>query len=296
MMQLEAPQHAPAAPSQATAPIAPNGLIAPIAPIAPVRPPHHADAATLVRPAPTVAWFAISASARPPITRAVAVGDCVRSALIAHSDGHPTFVGRMDQEPRSGHRHAFFLPSDDDGDGLLDRILVCARDGFDERALRALERLQRAPVWGHGGPDLRLTKLATCGAEELGGLAEEVACGRAAQLGLARVWESRTPFVPPRFPRRRGGRAVDTVEEQARRLIMGLGLPAPAEITLLAGDQAPARVPWGRFLLRRHTGAGARGPSCGHGLRVVFGEPVRGPVALGYGAHQGLGQLVAVEC
>ena len=88
---------------------------------------------------------------------------------------------------------------------------------------------------------------------------------------------------------------MDTVEDQARRLIVGLGLPTPAAITLLAGEQTPAGVPWGRFLLQRHAGAGARGPSCGHGLRVVFDAPVRGPIALGCGAHQGLGQLVAVE-
>lgn len=244
--------------------------------------------------APTVAWFAIGAAVRPPITRAIAVGDCVRGALVAHSDGHPTFVGRIDGEPRTGHRHAFFLPADDDGDGRLDRIVICALDGFDERALRALERLHRAPVWGYGGPDLRLTWLATCRSNDVGGLAGESMRGRAAQLGLARIWESHTPFVPPRFPGRRGGEAADTVEAQARKMIAGLGLPAPVAITPLAGEATPAGVPWERFLLRRHRGGGACGVVRGHGLRLVFDRPVRGPIALGYGAHQGLGQFVAV--
>jgi CRISPR-associated protein Csb2 len=243
---------------------------------------------------PTVAWFAIGAAAWPPITRAIAVGDCVRRALVAHSNAHPTFVGRIDGEPRTGHGHAFFLPSDDDGDGRLDRIVISARDGFDARALGALERLHRAPVWGYGGPDLRMTWLATCRAGDVGGLVGESMRGRAAQLGLARIWESHTPFVPPRFPRNRGGRAADTVEAQARRMIAGLGLPAPATITPLAGEETPAGVPWERFLLRRHTGGGACGPVRGHGLRLVFDVPVRGPIALGYGAHQGLGQFVAV--
>jgi hypothetical protein len=89
--------------------------------------------------APTVAWFAISAAARPAITRAIAVGDCVRRALVSHSDAHPTFVGRIDGEPRTGHRHAFFLPADDDGDGRLDRIVICARDGFDCRLSAAMD-------------------------------------------------------------------------------------------------------------------------------------------------------------
>jgi CRISPR-associated protein Csb2 len=254
----------------------------------PVRRPA-AEAAVL-----TVARFAIGAAVRPAITRTIAVGDCVRGALVAHSDGHPTFLGRMDGEPRTGHGHAFFLPADDDGDGRLDRIVICARDGFDERALGALERLHRAPVWGYGGPDLRMTWLATCRAEDVGGLVGESMHGRAAQLGLARIWESHTPFVPPRFPRKHGGRAADTVEAQARRMIAGLGLPAPATITPLAGEETPAGVPWERFLLRRQRGGGACGLVRGHGLRLVFDRPVRGPIALGYGAHQGLGQFVAV--
>lgn len=244
--------------------------------------------------APVVAWFAISAAARPAITRAIAVGDCVRRALVAHSDGHPTFVGKMDGAPRAGHGHAFVLPADDDGDGRLDRIVICARDGFDERALAALERLHQAPVWGYGGPDLRMTWLATCRADDVGGLVGESMRGRAAQLGLARIWESHTPFVPPRFPRKHGRRTADTVEAQARRMIAGLGMPAPATITPLAGEETPAGVPWDRFLLRRQRGGGACGLMRGHGLRLVFDRPVRGPIALGYGAHQGLGQFVAV--
>ncbi len=244
--------------------------------------------------APTVAWFAIGAAARPPITRVIAVGDCVRRALVAHSDGHPTFVGKMDGAPRTGHGHAFVLPADDDGDGRLDRIVICARAGFDERALEAHERLQRAPVWGYGGPARRMTWLATCQADDVGGLVGESMRGRAAQLGLARIWESHTPFVPPRFPRKHGRRTADTVEAQARRMIAGLGLPAPATITPLAGEETPAGVPWKRFLLRRQRGGGACGLMRGHGLRLVFDRPVRGPIALGYGAHQGLGQFVAV--
>jgi CRISPR-associated protein Csb2 len=244
--------------------------------------------------APTVAWFAISAALRPAITRAIAVGDCVRRALVAYSDGHPIFVGRVGDAPSTGHGHAFFLPADDDGDGRLDRIVICARDGFDARALSALDRLHRAPVWGHGGPDLRLTSLATGRADDVGGLVGEATRGRAAQLGLARIWDSHTPFVPPRFPRKHGGRAADTVEAQAKRMLAGLGLPTPVTITPLAGADTPAGVPWDQFLLRRQRGGGACGLARGHGLRLVFEAPVRGPIALGYGAHQGLGQFVAV--
>jgi CRISPR-associated protein Csb2 len=214
--------------------------------------------------------------------------------LIAHSDGHPTFIGRADGAPRTTHRHAFFLPSDDDGDGRLDRILICARDTFDDRALQALALLQQAPIWGYGGPDLRLTTIATCRTADIGGVASEAMRGRAAQVGPARTWESHTPFVLPRFPRTRGGRTVDTVESQARQMIASLGLSEPVAIEALPGEATPAGVPWQRFLLQRRWGGGARGPGRGHGLRLAFAAPVSGPIALGYGAHQGLGQFVAI--
>jgi CRISPR-associated protein Csb2 len=84
------------------------------------------------------------------------------------------------------------------------------------------------------------------------------------------------------------------VEEQARKMIAGLGLPAPLEITGLKGEESLAGMPWHRFLLRRERGGGACEPARGHGLRLVLDVPVSGPIALGYGAHQGLGQFVAV--
>ncbi len=47
-------------------------------------------------------------------------------------------------------------------------------------------------------------------------------------------------------------------------------------------------IPWSDFLCRRECGRGRRaGKGCG--FRIEFPEVVRGPVAVGYGAHFGMG-------
>jgi CRISPR-associated protein Csb2 len=56
----------------------------------------------------------------------------------------------------------------------------------------------------------------------------------------------------------------------------------------------PEPVPWQHFRRRRFSGAGSYGGDVALGFRLRFDEPVTGPIALGYAAHQGLGQFIAV--
>lgn len=249
--------------------------------------------------APTAARFELASSVLPRLTEALPVGERVRMALLAHSDGHAVFSGRSASgEIERGHPHAWYLAADDDADGVLDHMLVYARSGFDELAVRALERLRR--VWGHGGHDLELTLVALGSASELGCLRAEASTRYLApQLGTARVWESHTPFVPPRHIKVRGGQSRDTPIEQAGRLLHVAGFPTATiemlDARSLARPRPPTPIEWYRFRRRRARGGGDRGTSSGYGLRVCFAEPVAGPIALGYAAHQGLGQFVAIE-
>mgnify|MGYP003428794747 FL=1 len=55
------------------------------------------------------------------------------------------------------------------------------------------------------------------------------------------------------------------------------------------------KVRWLEFRRFRNRGGGQLADSRGFGFEIVFAEPVRGPIALGYGCHFGLGQFVAVE-
>ncbi|HEX7843286.1 MAG TPA: hypothetical protein VF469_37700, partial [Kofleriaceae bacterium] len=68
---------------------------------------------------------------------------------------------------------------------------------------------------------------------------------------------------------------------------------------LAANELTPPRpaapIEWQRFQRIRATGGGCRGSNAAFGFRLRFDRPVTGPIALGYAAHQGLGQFVAVE-
>jgi CRISPR-associated protein Csb2 len=249
--------------------------------------------------APTVARFALSSSVLPRLTVALSVGDRVRQALLHQSDGHPIFVGRdAEGQIALGHSHAWFLPSDDDADGLLDHVIVHARGGFDRAALRALERLRR--VWGYGGHDLELVLTGLGSPEELGRVRRDPRSPtRSPQLGTARTWESQTPFVPPRHTKKRGGVVRDAPHEQVTRLLEAQGFP-PASVEDLGHGALtpPCPVPpiaWYRFHRLRSKGGGRRASTSAFGFRVRFADPVTGPIAVGYAAHQGLGQFIAVE-
>jgi hypothetical protein len=62
----------------------------------------------------------------------------------------------------------------------------------------------------------------------------------------------------------------------------------------VAGTCLPGReVAWREFLCRREKGEGRRAADGrGYGFRVVFSAAVRRPVAMGYGAHFGMGGFV----
>jgi CRISPR-associated protein Csb2 len=55
------------------------------------------------------------------------------------------------------------------------------------------------------------------------------------------------------------------------------------------------KMHWLEFRRLRSGGGGQLADARGFGFEIVFAEPVRGPLALGYGCHFGLGQFVAVE-
>ncbi len=103
-------------------------------------------------------------------------------------------------------------------------------------------------------------------------------------LGPARVWRSITPFLPGRHWKRRGGRWVDTVEDQVARELVERGLPRPVAVRRIDG-------PWSSFRIVRLAKPGCN-PSLGaHGVRVEFAQDVRGPLALGRNSHFGMGVL-----
>jgi CRISPR-associated protein Csb2 len=262
-----------------------------------IRSAHSFDIAPLPRRTrsaalPTVARFAVASQVLPRITEAVSVAERVHQSLVKISNGAPVFTGKTaDGRPMTGHRHAHIWCEAVGERSEITRVTVFARDSFDKTARDALKRLRS--VWGHGGHDLQLILL---------GLGDAETFPDAKALGESVVWDSLTPFVPTRHPRNhRDGRPkldadgwhIGSPAHDLRRLIIEAGLPVPAKIedhrAIQVGRRALRCL---QFRRHRTRGTGAHFGELGYSFRLIFREPVAGPLAFGYGAHFGLGLFV----
>lgn len=255
------------------------------------RPPRRRDAP------PTLARIDVVGTVRARIDDALLLGDHLRKALMALSDqvarerqperaadrslrlAHSVFHGReKGGGPRSDeHQHAHFMAVDTDGDGFVEQLLVWAPQGLTGTARAALERLSSLTT--------------TSGSELIVGLVglERDAPPDDQRLGESRVWASRTPFLLNRHPKGPGPDAKESPENQLRRELRQRGLPEPVAIERIA--RLPLQVGrdlhWLKFKrVRRRQRPAIPQP---FGFRLTFDEPVRGPLALGFGAHFGLG-------
>ncbi len=260
---------------------------------------------------PTVAKFALSAESvhadvRPRLLDTLYIADNMRKALMslsAHDNqGVPsmTFSGKDAQgRPLNGHQHAFFLPLDDDGDGRIEGIIIYAPKGFSDLDQLAMARLRK--LWQHGGrPGLYPLLVGMGQPEDFGGLDS----GKSLTPILAKgsVWESRTPFVLTRHPKRRrngeprlksDGLWIDGPEDQLRKELTQRDLPQPERVEWIGCTRSRGKkLFWNGFAKLRRDGHGSFAGGA-HGFQLTFSKPVSGPIALGYGCHYGLGQFRA---
>lgn len=225
--------------------------------------------------------FALDARPLPRLTDAVKVGDLARRAAMAwygrlNGGGvSPTLSGKDALgHPLERHQHAHYLPTDEDGRGWLTHLTVWAPGGLGPREQVALSRMSEEGLRRPGEAPWSLV-LVGSGARDL---------AQAAVCSASRVWESATPFVLTRHPKKNGR---DGPEDQLRQELRHRGLPDPARVAFLAAAQMDGKdIPWAMF--HRWRGRGSRVEHA-VGFRVEFEAPVQGPVALGYGAHYGLG-------
>ncbi len=262
-------------------------------------PPLRPRRAPAAPPAPTIVRLVLGGRVLPMLIDAVRFGDRVRAALMGRSRGadglpHPVFSGKShDGSPLAGYGHAHILPLDEDRDGRIDHVLLWAPTAFDQRAMAAIAEFTW--LWGDEGFDLRV---GYAGAGRPGDSAASFGVARVdahrSAIGTSTRWQSRTPFVLPRHPKVRRGLLLDGPEAQLRRECARAGLPPVVSISALGGTDGPNAVAWHRFRLQRAAGGGSRGSDRGFGFVITFARDVNGPIALGYGARQGLGQFEPV--
>jgi len=227
----------------------------------------------------------------PSVTRTLPQAELMHRALVGKAGrvaGHvPALCGRdgLRRPLMEQHAHAHILPLDLDKDGHLDHVLIWAPGGLDAKAQGAVRALRR--TWTKGmSDDLQVEVVAQgkrADLERLAGVWGESLCQVTCSVG-GRSWISATPFVAPRYLKKGGN---DLAGQVARELRLR-GLPEPIRVDLLAPGTSAEVLRLRHFVRRR-----SRGPQppidAGFALRLIFAEPVAGPLALGYGSHFGLG-------
>jgi CRISPR-associated protein Csb2 len=224
------------------------------------------------------------AGAEPlPITQAARLGEAVRAAVYRNADerGLLPLPNAFHKGTDRTHGNAFWLPEDADEDGFIDHMVVFAETGLPDALI---------PVLAAGG-DIYLGRLGEwrlrpdwMGRRGAGGL-----------FGPALHWITATPYIPPlkweRSPERQIRREI------AQRILPFAaedGMPLPIHVEL-GPDVVRARfgrIPAESFQATfKNANRTARRPAnaVARGVEIVFDQPVWGPLALGFGAHFGLG-------
>lgn len=186
-------------------------------------------------------------------------------------------------EPLQGHRHTEFLVWCEDGQPT--RLLVWrnsrAFDGDEQTAI--LRAATRDVSWAAPGSDSDEWKV------RLVPLDRAVAPPPGFDGQSSTVWESVTPYVPPRH-NLRGGRQRngESIPEQIRRELQARGITqALEEVNIGASRWVSVHVP--RREARERMFIGDRR---GYQIRLVFETPVVGPITLGHSSSFGLGLFV----
>lgn len=244
-------------------------------PIDALRPVRKVHAAAL--PSATTVQFLVLGHPLPRVEDSLRIGEIFRAAVMSSAkrrmgeDRVPAVFSGHDLPDDNRHGHAFYLPWDSDGDGRIDRIVFHVPVGMDAAQRRTVESMRH--LWSRDGGEWRLA---------LEGVNGGSGC---ALLGASDEWRSVTPYLHP-WHCKKGW----TVEDQIRRECRHRGLPEPAQLERLsfiqAGQQVRRPIHFHRFRSRR----GLTQPDrLGSFWRLVFDKPIRGPLAIGFGCHFGLG-------
>lgn len=267
---------------------------------------------TSIRPVHVVRYV-LDSTVLPHVMETLLVAEAARRALmgiygrLTEQNGirgrSEVFSGKDAQgHPLSDHRHAYYLPTDEDSDGRLDHLTVYARNGFGLDEQGACDRLRdlRTARQGEERHPLRLLLLGMGARDEFG----------RGPLQESKVWESSTPYVATRYAKTRGRQRIDLRSPDARAafLIEDLRSQLCAVRPDVAGDftieplwdqnhvfsiaERWRPIQFKRFRWKRSDDGGRR---LAGAFRLIFPMPVRGPLALGHSSHFGLGQFVTVE-
>lgn len=276
---------------------------------------------------PTVARFALSSPVLPRLVDALALNEVLHACLVEKSPSKaPVFTGCDERgQPLKGHQHVYLLPEATRGQSIT-HVTLYAKMGFDEKAIQVLDSFhelwerqdgrresksfaERHPQlreawerWSSKDKGLRMVLLGVGQPEDFAGW--EQRAGQSQILEKSRIWHSYTPFVPTRHPKRRNngspkldptnGYQIGSPPHELLRLLGLMGFPTPRRLESTDSVNLNGRdTRWAEFRKHRKFGGGRRAGGRGYGFKIEFDEPVHGPIAVGFGAHFGLGLFIA---
>ncbi|WP_147653253.1 type I-G CRISPR-associated protein Csb2 [Vulcaniibacterium gelatinicum] len=274
----------------------------PAAEIVSYRRPLEALPAVARKPAPkrvssrpvtarTTARFALYGKPLPRIEDAVRVGEALRAAVMGKAkrllgeQAIPCELSGHELGDGNRHGHAFWLP-DPDRRGEIAHVLIHVPAGLSDDSVRVLAALKTVR-YGEG-ESLRVM-LEALGVAALFRQHTPLA-------GESAVWRSVTPYLHPWHLKKPALRSPEALHQallaQLRKEwhARGEGLPE-----ILDFRELPDCDFDGRRLkpLHYHRFRGKRGltqpDTLGRLIELRFAAPVRGPLALGFGCHFGLG-------
>lgn len=183
-------------------------------------------------------------------------------------------------DPLKGHRHTeFFAWCEDDQPTRL--VVWRGSRAFDADEQEAiLLAASRDVSWAAAGSDADEWKV------RLIPLDRDVPAPPGFDGQVSAIWESVTPYVPPRH-HLRGGRERDgeSMAEQIQRELQRRGVTDSVEVEIV-GSPAWVSVHVPRREAHKRAVIGARR---GHVIRLLFSLPVSGPIRLGHSSSFGLG-------
>lgn len=209
---------------------------------------------------------------------------CAREDTHLFPGGSETYVaghaGRQQQTPARfsylplpsiGHEHA---------DGLIRRVLIAEPFGGNgDQARWAQNRLCNATLWDKDGQDQGiLLNLWRTTSEKL--------VGR--YVNSATAWTTVTPVILPGYDDGKHAKAEKLVFAAVRQA--GIPVEAVTELTIRKAPFWPGSQHPRQYLVPDYL----RGQPGWH-VRLVFREPVTGPLAIGAGRHAGLGIFARSE-
>lgn len=272
-----------------------------------------------VRPRQTIARFALDAAVLPLVQDTLRIGEIARRTAMGvfrraeerrlygaeTPKGEPlprsaVFSGKNEHGQRlEGHQHAYYLPTDEDGDGRIDHLTIVAQMGFGTGEVMTLDRMRH--LKRDEGEPVQLLLLA---------LGQQHAITAAHLFGPSRVWMSATPFIAARHAKARGRKRDPKellgvsgqrafarqvlIEEISRLRQRRPDIPEPLVVEPLndehrCGAHRLRPIQFKRFRQKRNDDGGRRAAGA---FRIVFPEPVLGPICLGHSSHFGLGLFV----